>query len=334
MRVRRLSILYFMAMRSGLFIIATPLLMLAAGCSSLSVESARTLGAIGKEVTMQCVGNIFVSGDEYQRAMDAEAFFHGYASMSVPQKLSDEYKIIQAELGARKIVFSRLGDVYDAFSNLASIDAETSSEAAINSFGDSVNGYAAALKKQPVISSTAKGAIAQLGALGIGEMKKEKLKQSSVLIRERLTAFTVLLMDPLVRVQMTGFKQNLAINKATVIRTLWGKGVLDPSNLIDQLGADAGLKVSKEITQIINNPSNATIKDGLGEIIVSRLNRRIDLIEQGYDSSINALKELIKKHEDLEKGEELTLTRLRQIIAEFQRIVDPLVPNASSSKTK
>lgn len=334
MKVRIISIMHVRVMRPGFFIIVAPLLLLMSGCTSLNIESARTLGAVGKEVSIQSSGNAFVSNDDYQRAMDAEAFFHGIAGRSVPQKLSDDYKIIQAELGARKIVFSRLWDVYDAFSSLAAIDAVSTTEAAINSLGDSINGYAAVRKMEPVISGKAKGAIAQIGALGIGDMQKEKIKRSSVLIRERLTALSELLMDPLVRAQMTGFKQNLAQTRASAIRILWGKGVFDPSPLIDQLGTDAGLKASKEVTQIINNPKDTTIRDGLNGVIVTRLNRRIDLIEQGYDSSINALKELIKKHEELESGEELSLTRLRQILAEFQRIADLLVPNISSSKAK
>lgn len=334
MKARNMSILHVGAIRPGFFILVAPLLLLMSGCTSLSVESARTLGAVGKEVSMQSAGNAYVSNDEYQRAMDAEAFFHGFTDMRVPPQLSDDYKIIQAELGARKIVFSRLGDVYDAFSNLAAIDAVTTTEAAINGLGDSINGYAAVRKMKPVISGKVKGAIAQIGALGIGEMQKEKIKRSSVLIRERLIAFSELLMDPLVRTQMIGFKQNLAQNRASAIRILWGKGVFDPSPLIDQLGTDAGLKASKEVAQIVNNPKDTTIRDGLNGIIVTRLNRRIDLIEQGYDSSASAMKELIKKHEELESGEELSLARLRQIIAEFHRIAELLAPTAASSKAK
>lgn len=142
MKARNISILHVGAIRirPGFFIIVAPFLLLLSGCTSLSVESARTLGAVGKEVSMQSAGNAFVSNDEYQRAMDAEAFFHGFANTRVPPQLSDDYKIIQAELGARKIVFSRLGDVYDAFSSLAAIDAVTTTEAAINSLGDSING--------------------------------------------------------------------------------------------------------------------------------------------------------------------------------------------------
>ncbi len=109
------------------------------------------------------------------------------------------------------------------------------------------------------------------------------------------------------------------------------RGVFNPTPLINQMGSNAGLEASKDAIKIINNPKDSTVKDGLSKVIVSRLNRKINLIERGYNASVNAVNELVIKHEKLENGEEISLVRLRQIISELQRITDLLAPSESSS---
>ncbi len=334
MKSRLFSRLYPGSMRPGLPLVGAFLVVLLAGCSSLSIESAKNLGTAGQEISAQSTANIFASENEYQRAMEAEAFFRGIAGMKIPEQLSRNFKTIQAELSARKTVFSKLGDIYDAFSDLVGVDADTEVETAINGLGDAVNGYAAARKKSPVISSSANGVIAKIGGLIAAEVQTKKIKQSSILIRKHLAAFIKLFEDPLVRTEITTFKQNLAQNRASAIQLMWKKGVYDPSPLIDQMGADAGLKANKNAIKFINDPNDTTIKRGLESVIVARLNRKINLIVNGYDDSVKAVKELIVKHKKLEEGKELSLARLRQIIAELQRITELLVVKQPSSMEK
>ncbi len=359
-----------------------------AGCSSISIESAKNLGTAGKEASVQSSANVFVSNDEYQRAMDAEAFFHAFAGTSIPQQLSTDYEAIQTELNARKIVFSKLGDVYDAFSTLAATNAATGVETAINGLGNAVNDYASTFNKSPVISNSAQGFIAGIGGLVAAEIQKRKIKQSSVLIRERLNEFDKLFNDPLVRSQIITFKQSIAQTRASAIKLLWESGIIDPSPLINQMSADAGLKASKEAAKLLNNqtinkngtnsdlkdskeaskliinpPTNkkssdadlkgskvsikkvskkedtkdqlmSRIRDGLGGVIENRFNQKINLIERGYVAGLKAVKELIEKHEKLEDGEELNLARLRQIVAELQRITELILPKEKSSVEK
>ena len=334
MKSRRFFILYSGAIRFRLSLVGVFLLVCLAGCSSLSIESAKSLGTAGQEASVQNTANMFASDYEYQRAMDAEAFFHGIAGKSVPERLSDNYETIQAEFSARKIVFSKLNAVYGAFADLVAIEGGTGIETAINELGDAVNGYAGARQKPPVISSSAQGVIARIGGLIAAEIQKKKIKQSSMLIRERLTEFAKLFDDPLVRKQMTTFKKSLAQSRASAIKILLKINLFDLSPLIDQMGAEVGLKASKKAINIVNDEKNETVKAGLVEIVVDRLKRKINLIEKGYDASIKAVKELIVKHKTLEEGEELNLTRLRQIIAELQRITKNLGPKKSSSRGK
>lgn len=313
------------SMLLGVFLIVT-----ISGCSTLSIESAKELGSAGQEASGSAVANIFVSDEEYQRAMDAEEFFHGFAGSNVPQQLSVDYDMIQAELSSRSVVFKKLVDVYTEFEKLASIDAATGIETAINGLGDAVNNYASNQNKGAAISKSTQGVIAKIGGLMAKEIQKEKIQKSSMLIRERLVVFKALFSDPLVKKQLTSFKQAIAQNRASAIRLLWKKGVYDPSPLINEMGAEAGLKANKEALKIINDKKDPTIRNGLDKVITARLSRKINLIEKGYETSANFVAQLIIKHEKLEKGEKLNFTTLRQKITELRSITDTLIPSDSS----
>lgn len=312
-------------LRSSWIFFGLALVLYLSGCSSVNIDAAKTLGAAGQQVSAQSAEGIFVTDDKYLRAMDAEAFFRGFTKTEMPEQLAENYEIIHSELSARRLVFTRLNEVYSAFTELASIDAATGFETSINGLGDAVNGYAAARGSGPVISSSVQGVIATIGGMTAAEIQRKKIVESSVLVRERLTAFVDLFSDPLVKTQFTTFKENLAANRTAAIRLLWKKGAFDPSPLLDQIGAEAGLKATKESVKMINNPDDSSVRDGLEGVIKSRFNRKMDAIERSYDASVAAVNELIDKHEQLEAGDPLDLGRLRQIIGELQRITQHLV---------
>ncbi len=58
------------------------------GCSTLNIDTAKNLSAAGQAVSFQSAAGIFASDEKYQGAMDAEAFFHGYAGMDIPAQLA------------------------------------------------------------------------------------------------------------------------------------------------------------------------------------------------------------------------------------------------------
>jgi hypothetical protein len=329
MKILKLSAPITCLIRTNLIPLGVFLIITISGCSKLSIESAKELGSAGQEVSGNAVANIFVSDEEYQQAMDAEQLFHGFAGIDVPQQLSDDYETIQTELASRKIVFKALGDVYSEFEKLASIDTATGVETAINGLGDAVNKYASTQHKSAVISKSAQGVIAKVVGLIAKEVQKEKIQESSALIRERLSAFQALFSDPLVKNQLTSFKQTLAQNRSSAINLLWKKGVYDPSPLIDEMGAEAGLKANKDVLNIVNDKKDARVKNGLEKVITARLQRKIRLVEKSYDANVNAVAQLIAKHEKLEKGEELNLATLRQYILELRLITDTLAPAGS-----
>ena len=300
------------------------LLAVTTGCSSLNLESARDLGASGQEATLQSSRAVLVSADEYERTLDAETFFHGYAGSHIPPQLLADYRTIQTEIGARRRVFSQLVETYGAFQALAAKDVSCGFETSVNRLGDAVNGYASALNKSLAVANADKDAIARIGGLVGKRIQQRKVKTSSALLRERLAALTRLLEDPLARTQLTSFRMNLAANRSAAVRLLWEKGLMDPTPLISELGADAGLKAGKDAAKIVGDPQNKAIQEGLSAVVVSRLERRLDLIEQSYDASVKTVNELIALHQRLEAGDVSSLTRLRLLTSELKRDADQL----------
>lgn len=317
------------------FAIFLIVVFLSTGCSSISIEGARQLGASGKDVVVQHQRNILASDEEYQRAMDAESLFHGISgTMNSPayKAILELYDKIQLELSSRSVVFSTLAGAYDAFGNLAGLDASTEVETSIGNLGGAVNSYAVAIGQEPVISDATTGVISRIGGLVAAEVQKEKIKEASILIRKRLKTFVELFEDPLVREQILGFKSVLGSNRKAAIEKLWDKGVYSPKPLLDEMGAEAGFVAQTDaITLVI---ADKQLSNGLWEVANRRLSHKIGLIEKGYDASVKALKRLIAEHEKLEKGQELDLSRLRQIAARLQSIASLLkkTPTENSEK--
>lgn len=300
------------------------LLALATSCSTLHIESAKNLAAIGKESTIMSVGNIFVSNDAYLRAMDAEAFFHGYAGSVVPPQLNSDYQRIQQELSARKVVFAKLSECYEAFHNLAIFNTTYSVESSINELGDAVNGYAKILNKNLLLSATDKNSIASIGGYATRRVHSRRVAQASRLIRERLEQLAKLLEEPSFKAQMTSFNQNLTSSRAATLTLLWERGLLDPTPLINELAGDAGLKAGKDAAKIISAAGGTPLKNGLALVVTTRMQRRSELTELSYDAAVAIIHELIARHRELENGEVLTPTELRGMITELQLSTDSL----------
>lgn len=307
---------------SAFFRIAFLTVLLLQGCSSLNVENAAKLGTAGKEVSAAAAAGIFASDSEFRSAREAEIFFHSYTGVQPPADMLAAYTGIHAELRARKAVFTKLAAAYTAFSGLAARDEPARIAASIDELGDAVNGYAAAVDTSPVISGTASGIAGQIAHAALSGKKNRMLKQASALIRVRLARMLELLDDPLVREQMTGFRRNLARNRITAVQLLWMHGLLDPAPLLDQMAADAGLRAGSDAAVIVRNSKR--IGNGLQAVMTDRLNNTVSLIDKGYDSTLDALRELIAEHEKLEKGESVTNAQLLQIIYGLQTVTERL----------
>jgi len=296
-------------------------------CSGINIDAAKTLGKTGRTVVVQAQQNIMVSDKEYSCAMDSEYFMHGYGGTTqLPQYLQilDSYNDVQQELAKRSVVFEKLADLYDAFGGLAGLDTGTETEKALGDLGGAITSYAKQINKPTALLSDATGVISKIGGIIMTEIQKNKIKEASIQIRQRVDAFEQLLGSPTVRNQTIGFRNLLAADRNSAFTTLWDSGVYDPKSLLDNFGMDAGLVSKNNVSDLIKSTpdSGKALNNGLKEVIVKRLSRNdLVLIEKSYDTSLTALKNLVVEHKKLEQGEPLDLARLQANIAELQGIV-------------
>ena len=300
----------------------------APGCSSLSLEAARQLAVTGRQTAVHAKQTSVVSETEFSRAMDGEAMFHGFSgSENTLGPLVEKYDEVLGELTARSIVFDQLAQLYDAFGDLAGIDAAHDVETALGELNGAITDYAKQLKQPPPLSADAAGAIAKIGGLLAAEIQKAKVKKASILIRGEVEKFSKLLGDPLVRTQTTSFRKLLQSNAASALITLWEGGVLDPKPILDDMGRPAGLSGSKEAEKILT--STPRLKRGLTLVLRQRFRRQSDLIDQAYEASLQAINRLVAEHKNLEEEQQIDLARLRQITAELRTLVE-LIAKAKS----
>jgi hypothetical protein len=297
-----------------------------AGCSGVSIDAARQLGLSGGAVAAEAKQAAIASDEEYLRARDAEALFHGLVGLSGSDKKLEEIlrllDSIHLELTKRGIVFERMTRLYEAFGDLAGFDAATATEAALNDLGGAIQDYAQQLNRTPPASKDATAVISKIGGLLASEIQKAKIKEASALIRGQVEAFARLLGDPLVREQMVGFRDLLGTDRKVALLAVWRAGVLDPKPLLDDLGSVGGLVGHKDAAQRIAD--DARLRNALGAVLDRRLAMRQELLEQGYDASVDALKRLGAEHEKLENEQPIDLARLRTMVGQLRAVVDLL----------
>ncbi len=291
------------------------------GCSSLSLEAARQLAVTGRHTAVQAKQTSVVSEIEFSRAIDAEAMFHGFSgSEKSLEPLIALYDEVRNELNARSIVFDQLAQLYDAFGDLAGIDAAHDVETALGELNGAITDYAKQVKQPPPLSADAAGAIAKIGGLLAGEIQKAKVKKASILIRGEVEKFSKLLATPLVRSQVTNFRKLLESTTASALIQLWEGGVLDPKPLLDDMGSPAGLSASKEAEKVL--ASKPRLKTGLTLVLKQRFRRQSDLIDQAYEASRQAINRLAAEHKNLEEEQPIDLARLRQIAFELRTLAE------------
>lgn len=306
--------------------LATVLLLtspLTAACSGVSVQAARQLAVTGRETAVQAKQTSVVSEKEYARALEGEAMQHGASgNLEKLKEIVSRYDDVRKELANRVIVYDRFADLYDAFGDLAGIDAAHEVETALGNLSGAIGDYARQMKLTPPASSDATNAIATIGGLVAAEIQKAKLKKASTLIRGELEKFAKLLGDPLVRTQVTGFRKLLQADAAAALIALWKEGALDPKPLLDDMGSPARLAAVKEAQQVLT--SKPSLKNGLTAVLRQRLSRQSDLIDQGYAASLQALNRLATEHKKLEEDQALDLARLREVVAQLRTLVELL----------
>lgn len=294
---------------------------LISACSGIRIEAARTLSVTGRNVALQTQQNIFVSDKEYLRARDGEALFHGFSGTTNSElytKILKDYDNIHQELAKRSVVFEKLADLYDAFGELAGLDAGGQTEKALANLGGAIEEYSKLINQPSPIYSDTTALISKIGGLVAKEIQKAKIKEASIQIRARVEDIQKLLGNKLIREQMAGFKESLTTVRKAAFVLMWGKGVYDPKPLLDDFGEDVGLVAKKDAAAGIK--PDTPLGNALLEVLDKRLAIKTDLIEKSYDASPRALSHLISEHKKLEQGAPLDLARLHAIVAELRGI--------------
>ena len=306
----------------GMLIALLALSSLFSACSGIRIEAARTLGATGRNIALQTQQNIFISDQEYLRARDVEALFHGFSGTTTSQEYIEILKIyedIHLELTNRSMVFEKLADLYDAFGELAGLDAGGQTEKTLADLGGAIEEYSKQFNQTSPIYNDTTVVISKIGGLVAAEIQKKKIREASIRIRARVEGIQKLLGNSLVREQLTGFREYLTSARKASFILLWDQGLYDPTPLLNDLGAEAGLVAKKDAAAGIK--PNTPLGNALVEVLAKRLEMKADLIKRSYDASLASLAGLIAEHKKLEKGVALDLTRLHAIAAELRNIV-------------
>ena len=84
---------------------------LASACSGVNLDAARQLSLGGRGVASEAKQTAIASDEEYTRARDAEALFHGFSGTANDENYKKNLALfdrIHSELTKRGIVFDRL----------------------------------------------------------------------------------------------------------------------------------------------------------------------------------------------------------------------------------
>ena len=271
----------------------------------------------GRSVAMQTQQDVLISDKECARALDSESLLHGFSGRRDPNEvrpLLESYVALQQEFSRRSVVFERLADLYDALGDLAGLDTGGQMEKALEGLGDAVTAYAKGIKRQAPSLGEATAGLSTIRGLGVTEAQKARVKEASTRIRARIEAFLRLLEDPRVREQMTGFRALTASYRKAAFVMLWDAGAYDPKSLLDDFGTEVRLVAQKDAGTLVR--SNPRLGNALKAVLEGRLERsRFEVVEEGYNASLEALRQLVAEHKRLERGEPLDGSSLHAFLA-------------------
>jgi hypothetical protein len=292
--------------------------LLASACSNINIEAAKALSSTGRDTASRIQQNVLASEKEYLRGRDCIALCNGFDDTTKTKKyqeILEGYDKNQKEIRSRSVVFERLAELYTAFGELAGLDAGVQTEKALKDLGEAINGYAKATDQSWSVPSDATVVISKIGGLLTEEIQKAKIKEASKQIRDKVEDFIELLKYESTGEHLLAYRKDLFSERKHAFKILWSKGVYDPKPIFDDFGEDAGLTAQGEAVKKINPDSE--LGKAIAEVIDKRLELKSNTIQEDYDASLAAIKQLIKEHNKLEKGEPLDLAHLRAITAKL-----------------
>ena len=318
----QLVVLWFLAL-----IVFSP--WAAGGCTMLDRGSALKVAESGASVSNATASSMKAIRSGLDDYVEALYLLNPLTGRKLPdQEELDSIESIASSLTARVRVFHELGNTYAAFSGLATYDAEKGVRSAVNDLTTAVNDYAKTIApSDPPPVSGLVGALAERGSgLFVRWYQSRLIRNSSEEIRTRIQAILELLDKETVHYQ--DIVQAEVTARGETAKEIWKRGLACPHPIIRQHVADFGLEYDPEslVAAKINicNSSDKAWKDAVLKVLNRRIDRRIETQREILASNAAALRSLINAHEQLEKGESISLENIRQQAAWLRELLEEL----------
>lgn len=345
----------------GLLII---LLLLAAGCATVSPQAGAKLADTGVETANTTKGTINSTRLGLETYIQGQYLQAGLRGTAPPDALTpegdstlNEVKKIEKSLAAREAVLTAMAGTYAAFGALAKSTFAQDLPQAVEKFGGAINGYAQAVGYQEALPAMGIKLGSQGASLAAKCVLARLLKECSQTIREGVTQFRNIFdkeKQALININKEMVKQSGWIAKEfyelniarphPILRTSLGDFGLEydaqqANRMLDALPTSpkTPAKPGMAAAETQSGPSAgaaAKLKAAILNVIQRRIKLNQDLQEEIITKTAASLDDLIKAHESFEKGEPLNLTRLNQDLVELKTTTDMVKQLREELKSK
>ncbi len=299
------------------------------GCTMLDPGSALRVAESGASVSNATASSIRAIRSGLDNYVEALYLLNPLTKRKLPSDAElTSIKSVASSLTARIRVFHELGNTYAAFSGLSTHDAEKGVRSAVNDLTTAVNDYAKTIapNSDPPVSGLV-GTLAERGSGLFARWYQSRLiRNSSEEIKTRVQAVLDVLDKETDRYQAIVTAQ-ISMRQNTA-KALWERGLACPHPIIRQHVADSGLEYDPERLLAagiyVCSPSNEDWKKAISNVLDRRIDRRAEIQREILASNTTALRTLVNAHEQLEKGESISLENVRQQAARLRELLEEL----------
>jgi hypothetical protein len=245
-------------------------------------------------------------------------------SGSVPEQ--EPIRRIQNAILLRERALGDLERVYDAFKALGEYDAGAAVEGKLGDLTTSVNDFSTSVgRNDPLLNNVSSGLITKAGGALAAGVQSETIRKASSEIRIRVVRLRDAMNSE--QGQFRGLMSDIAEEDARLIRELKKDELLKDSPALDgsqllsdmlkEAGADVDPAGAKQM--IARHPA---LGDALAAIRARRQQEELQKQLSILDATAGALDSLITAHEQLERGQPLTLQALQARLAQLAALVE------------
>jgi hypothetical protein len=294
-----------------------------AGCAGTARQDSVDLAKAGSSIATAAQSNLA----EVRTSLDGYVegqYLRAKLSQGGVEPTADEIdsiRRIQRAITLRERALADLTTVYLTFQKLGEFDAAGEVEGRMNELTESINELGTTVgSDSPLLSHVNAGFIGKAAGALASEAQAGLLRRASPEIRTRLER----LRDHMKRQQKLYDAQREVIANGRVLtaKTLYGKGVGDPTLVFREILAGYGLDYNEQEAaaklQSLGDPGRAA----MGSIIAYRAETAAYFEASILDEAISGANALIEQHLRLEAGESLSMSGVRRELALIQGLVD------------